>query len=159
MAFDPERVTASLTFDPDTLATLRREWLELLDLAVFGDVRSGKIGAVDRMRKRLLECGEGLRSLTNDRGWIPHPREQIKSSMGASMKLRDTLLGLERAAQSVDSGEDFSHFEKKLLGFRQRLLELIERHEHQWATLLDEQYIDADADENEDDQKNPDKPG
>ena len=146
MAFDPARVSASFDFDRDVLAALRRDWLELLDLAVFGDVRSSKIGAVDRLRKRLLESGESLRSLTNDRGWIPHPREQIKGAMGASVKLRDVLLGLERAAQSVDGGRDFARFEQKLLGFRHALLQLLERHETQWATLLEEQYGDEDED-------------
>jgi hypothetical protein len=144
MAFDPDRVNASFDFDRDKLAALRRDWLSLLDLAVFGDVRSSKIGAVDRLRKRLLESGEGLRSLTNDRSWIPHPRDQIKGGMGASVKLRDVLLGLERAAQSVDGGSDFPNFEKTLLGFRHELLQLIEHHEILWATLLEEQYEDID---------------
>lgn len=147
MAFDPERVSASFDFDRDKLATLRREWLALLDLAVFGNVRSSKIGAIDRLRKRLLESGEGLRSLTNDRSWIPQPRDQIKGAMGASVKLRDTLLSLERAAQSVDGGEDFARFEKALLGFRHELLQLIEHHEALWATLLEEQYSASDEEE------------
>ncbi|OBS10127.1 hypothetical protein [Acidihalobacter prosperus] len=140
MAFDPARVSASFDFDRDTLDGLRRDWLTLLDLSVFGAVKSSKIGAVDRLRRRLLEIGEGLRSLTNDRSWIPHPREQIKGAMGASVKLRDTLLGLERAAQPLDGGDDFPRFEHELLDFRRRLLQLIERHETLWAALLDEQY-------------------
>ena len=142
MVFDPERVRASFAFDNEMLSRLRRDWLELLELSVFGDVKSSKIGAVDRLRRRLLEIGEGLRSLTNDRRWIPQPREQIKSAMGASLKLRDTLLGLERAAQHLDGGKDFSGFEHELLDFRQRLLRLIEHHEKQWAILLEEQYED-----------------
>ena len=147
MAFDPDRVSASFAFDRDKLSVLRREWLALLDLAVFGDIRSSKIGAVDRLRKRLLESGESLRSLTNDRSWIPQPREQIKGAMGASVKLRDVLLGLERAAQSVDSGKDFVHFERTLLDFRRELLQLVEHHEILWATLLEEQYDDTDDEE------------
>jgi hypothetical protein len=149
MAFDPDRVSASFDFDCNHVAALRRDWLALLDLAVFGDVRSSKIGAVDRLRKRLLESGEGLRSLTNDRSWIPQPREQIKGAMGASVKLRDVLLGLERAAQSVNGGDDFARFEKTLLGFRHELLRLVEHHEALWAILLEEQY-DEDTDDEED---------
>jgi hypothetical protein len=149
MAFDPDRVSASFAFDRDKLTALRRDWLALLDLAVFGDIRSSKIGAVDRLRKRLLESGESLRSLTNDRSWIPQPREQIKGAMGASVKLRDVLLGLERAAQAVDNGKDFARFEQALLGFRHELLQLVEHHELLWATLLEEQYDDTD-DEDED---------
>ncbi len=142
MTFDPDRVNASFAFEEGILQTLRQEWIELLDVAVFGDIRANKLGAIDRLRKRLLECGEGLHSLTNDRSWIPHPREQIKSAMGSSVKLRDTLLGLERAAQTLNGGVDFPAFEKKLLHFRHTLLKLIENHENQWASLLDEQYND-----------------
>ncbi|AOU98798.1 hypothetical protein BI364_13225 [Acidihalobacter yilgarnensis] len=151
MSFDPARVSASFAFDPDTFAGLRRDWLTLLDLSVFGEVKSSKIGAIDRLRRRLLEIGEGLRSLTNDRRWIPQPREQIKGAMGASLKLRDTLLGLERAAQVVDGGNDFPHFEHALLDFRQRLLQLIEHHEALWTTLLEEQYDEAANQDDEDD--------
>lgn len=147
MAFDPDRVSASFDFDRDSVAALRRDWLALLDLAVFGDVRSSKLGAVDRLRKRLLESGEGLRSLTNDRSWIPQPREQIKGAMGASVKLRDVLLGLERAAQSVDGGGDFARFEETLLRFRHELLRLVEHHETLWAMLLEEQYGETEDEE------------
>lgn len=150
MAFDPARVRESFDFSADALSSLRSDWLSLLDLAVFGDIRSSKIGAVDRLRKRLLESGEGLRSLINDRSWIPQPREQIKSVMGASIKLRDVLLGLERAAQSLDAGKDFPQFEKALLDFRLRLLQLIEHHETLWANLLEEQYDASEEDEEDD---------
>ena len=149
MPFDKKQVNDSFKFDPATLDTLRKEWLSLLDLTVFGDVKSSKIGAADRLRRRLLEMGEGLRSLTNDRSWIPHPRDQIKGAMGACVKLRDTLLGLERAARFIDNGKDFPHFEHELLNFRQRLLQLLETHEAQWAHLLDEQYEETSEQDND----------
>lgn len=147
MPFNTKQVSDSFKFDPATLDSLRKEWLSLLDLTVFGDVKSSKIGAADRLRRRLLEMGEGLRSLTNDRNWIPHPRDQVKGAMGACVKLRDTLLSLERAARFIDNGKDFSRFERELLDFRQRLLQLMETHEAQWATLLNEQYDEASEQE------------
>lgn len=147
MPLDPARVRATFDFDAETLAGLRRDWLALLDLSVFGEVKSSKIGAVDRLRRRLLEIGEGLRSLINDRSWIPQPREQIKGAMGASVKLRDALLGLERAAQAVDGGADFARFERELLDFRQRLLMLIEKHENAWAALLEALYDENEEEE------------
>lgn len=140
MPFDPERLDASFDFDPDALADLRRRWLALLELSVWGDVKSQKIGAVARLRKRLLEIGENLRSLVNDRSWIPQARERIKGAMAAALNLRDALLNLDRAAQVMSAGADFATFETDLLEFRQRLLVFMERHEHIWAELLESQY-------------------
>ena len=140
MTFDTQKVEASFAFDPDTVAHLRQSWLKLLDTSVWGDVTSTKIGAVARMRKRLLEVGENMRSVTASRDWIPHPREQLKSGLGASVKLRDSLLGLERAAATLEGGEDFKDFEAALLTFRRELLMLLEQHEAWWAELLDSQY-------------------
>jgi hypothetical protein len=70
--------------------------------------------------------------------------------MAASLNLRDALLGLERSAQVLDGGEDFSAFERDLLEFRHRLLLFIEKHEQQWGDLLEEQYdIQEEDDEDE----------
>ncbi len=140
MPFDPERLHAAFDFDPDELTELRRRWLALLELSVWGDIKSQKIGAVPRLRKRLLEIGENLRSLVNDRGWIPQARERIKGAMAAALNLRDALLNLERAAREMSAGADFKTFEAELLEFRQGLLVFVERHEHIWAELLESQY-------------------
>ena len=144
MALDTREVAASFEFDPQRLETLRGQWLRLLDLAVWGDLHCPKMGALGRMRKRFLEIGENLRTFVGDRGWIPQPREQLKSALGASVKLRDSLLSLERAASLVDGGEDFAEFEQTLLAFRQDLMAFIEEQEGRWAELLDSQYADQD---------------
>jgi hypothetical protein len=144
---DKEKVAASFAFDPEQVAALRTRWLELLDLAVWGDLKSARIGAVPRLRKRLLELGEHLRSLVSDRTWIPQPREQVKGAMGASLNLRESLLNLERAAVLLEGGADFPQFEQGLLDFRGRLLTLMERHEALWGDLLESQYREDDAPE------------
>lgn len=140
MPFDKQRVSESFTFDPEQVSDLRQRWLELLDLSVWGDLKSQKIGALPRLRKRLLETGENLRSVVNDRSWIPQVREQIKGAMGACLNLRDALQSLERAAQLIASGDDFSRFEPLILNFRQQLLLFLEKHEHHWGELLESQY-------------------
>lgn len=144
MTFDQKQLAQSFMFDPDAVKRLREAWRELMDLSVWGDLHAGKIGAVARLRKRLLEVGENMRSFVASRDWIPHQREQLKSGLGSSVKLRDSLLSLERAAVSLESGEDFKGFEALLLGFRQELLTLMEKHEAQWAALLDSQYAEEE---------------
>jgi hypothetical protein len=137
---DAERIAESFRFDAGQVAELRARWLALLDLSVWGELKSAKIGAVPRLRKRALELGEKLRSLVGDRGWIPQPREQVKGAMAASLNLRDALLQLERAAVLLEGGADFPRFEADLLVFRQRLLRLMEHHERLWGDLLESQY-------------------
>ncbi len=140
MPFDEQLVRQSFDFDPEPLQDLRRRWIALLELAVWGDLKSQKIGAIPRLRKRLLETGESLRSVVNDRSWIPQVRERIKGAMAASLNLRDALLNLDRAAQAVDGGEDFAHFERDILEFRHNLLAFMEEHEQLWGDLLESQY-------------------
>ncbi len=142
MALDAQQVAVSFQFDPEQVADLHSRWLRLLDLSVWGELKSAQMGVLPRLRKRLLELGENLRSLLSDRTWIPQPREQVKGAMGASLRLRDSLGDLERAAALIEGGADFPQFERGLLEFRQRLLTLMEGHEHVWAGLLDSQYSD-----------------
>lgn len=144
MVFEPEAVERSFTFDPARSDDLRERWISLLDRAVWADLKSSKIGAVPRLRKRLLEVGENLRSFLSDRTWIPHPRERVKGAMAASLNLRDALLNLERAAKLLDGGGDLPAFEPDLLEFRKRLLELMEQHEQQWGDMLEAQYSAED---------------
>lgn len=144
MAFDEHSAAASLEFEDESVSSLHGRWLRLMDLAVWGELKTQKIGAVPRLRKRILEIGEALRSLFGHRDWIPKPRDRIKGALGASMSLRESLLNLERAAKPLDGGEDFPEFEQELLAFRRELLELLERHEPIWAELLDAQDEDED---------------
>lgn len=143
MTLDRRQVSESLTFDPASVAALRQSWLRLMNIGVWGELSSPKIGAMARMRKRLLEVGENLRSLFAPRDWIPQPREQLKSALGSGIKLRDSLMALERAAALVEGGADFPEFEQVLLGFYRDLLALLEQYEARWAGLLDSQYGDA----------------
>lgn len=146
MAFDPKQLERSFSFDPEKVARLRAGWSDLIVAVVWDDLRSGTIGALPRLRKRVLEIGENLRSLLSDRRWIPHERERVKGAMAASLNLRDSLLQTDRAAKLVSDGSDFQRFEARYLEFRQQLLAFIETHEQLWGDLLESLY-DAGNDE------------
>jgi len=139
MTFDQVQFDASFDFDLTIQQQLKADWLQLMALAVWGHLSSKKIGSLARLRKRILEVGENLQSLYADRAWIPHPREQLKSGLGTSVKLRDSLLALEHAAKLIDSGDNFVEFECLLIKFRQALMRVIEYHELRWAQLLESQ--------------------
>lgn len=143
MPFDPQQLEASFAFDPDTTRDLRERWSRLMTDAVWGDLKTGTIGAVPRLRKRLLELGENLRSLLSDRAWIPHERERVKGAMAAALNLRDSLQQTDRAAKLLNGGEDFAAFEADYLAFRQALLTFLEHHEQVWGDLLESLYDDA----------------
>lgn len=143
---DVNEVTAAVTIDPVWSAQLRDHWLNLMALAVMGEVKSTRMGATSRMRKRLLELGEKLRSLIADRAWIPHPREQVKNALGSAYSLKDALLQFERAAQDADGGADYTAFAAAVVALHQCLLTCLPDLENRWAGLLDSQY-----DEDEDD--------
>lgn len=140
MVFDNQEVSSSLRFNEEEIEWLRTEWLELLDIAVFGPLHSGKIGSIERLRKRSLEVGSALRSLSNSRAWIPHPREQIKSAFGASVKLRDAVSAWTRSIEMIDDREAGQLYKERALFFCQRIDELLGQHEAQWSRLLDSQY-------------------
>ncbi|WP_017925183.1 hypothetical protein [Thioalkalivibrio sp. HL-Eb18] len=143
MPFDPQQLEASFAFDPETTRDLRERWSRLITNAVWGDLKTGTIGAVPRLRKRLLELGENLRSLLSDRAWIPHERERVKGAMAAALNLRDSLQQTDRAAKLLNGGEDFAAFEADYLAFRKALLTFLEQHEQVWGDLLESLYDDA----------------
>lgn len=149
MSLSKQDIQQSFAFDEATVDELKTRWLELQNQSVWANIKSSKIGNMPRLRKRILEVGENLRSVLNDRSWIPQPREQIKGAMGAMLNLRDSLLNLERSAKLVDGGNDFKQFEIDLLAFRKLLLEFMEKHEAQWADLLESLYNDSIDDEDE----------
>lgn len=136
---DPDTVKQALVIDTNWEAAARRAWLAAMELAVWGDIRSSRLGATARVRKRVLETGERLKSLVADRAWIPHPREQLKNALGSARNLRDSFSDLERAAGSIDGGGDLEAFRADLEVLR-RAIDEIGPLENNWAHLLDAQY-------------------
>lgn len=136
---NPDQVRQAVSIEPEWSAQARAAWLELMDLAVFGDLRASRLGAMGRLRKRLLEVGEKLRSLGNDRGWIPHPREQLKNALGSALSLKESLELLQASAAEADGGTGRERFQLRLAELR-RLVEELEPKQNAWAALLDSQY-------------------
>jgi hypothetical protein len=132
----PEEVYATVTLDRAWLAEARSAWLTLMELAVFGDVKSSRLGVTTRLRKRALEVGERLRSLGADRAWIPHPREQLKNALASALALRESLAQLEAQAREVDGGEEAQALAsaiRRLAG----LVEALQPLENRWALTLE----------------------
>lgn len=129
-------VTTALALDAAWVAALRAGSVALLELAVWGDVTSSRLGAVARLRKRALELADRLRAVTADRGWIPRPREQLKNALASALAARDALNAVENSVREIDGGRDLVVLKQqldKLASELDRLNELGSR----WATLLD----------------------
>lgn len=141
-AMDSEAVKQALVIDPGWVSAARQAWLVLMELAVWGDVKSSRLGVTTRVRKRVLETGERLKSLGAERDWIPHPRERLKNALASALNLKDSLSELERAAGSLDGGADLVAFIAGL-GKLRDIVEEIAPLENQWAQLLDSQYREA----------------
>ena len=139
---DTDEVKRAVTLDPVWVAEVRRTWLALMELTVWGDVKSSRLGAMSKLRKKVLDVGEKLKSLAADRAWIPHPREQVKNALGSSFNLKDSLLQLERSAQDVDGGSELATFNALLIKLHGLIVQPLAPLENQWATLLNSQYLD-----------------
>jgi len=144
---DKAAVRQAVTLDPAWVAELRVQWTALMEMAVWGEVKSSRMGAATRMRKRLLDVGEKLRSLAADRDWIPDPRAQVKNALGSAFSLKDALLQFERAAQDMDGGNDSARFGAYVVQLHQLVLTRLPELENTWAALLDSQYLDEDTDD------------
>ena len=139
---DIDEVKRAVTLDPVWINEVRRTWLALMELSVWGDVKSSRLGAMSKLRKKVLDVGEKLKSLAADRAWIPHPREQVKNALGSSFNLKDSLLQLERSAQDVDGGSELATFNALLIELHGLIVQPLVPLENQWATLLNSQYQD-----------------
>lgn len=140
--FDAAQVEAALILDPVWVAALQTQWREMIELAVWGDISMTRLGAAPRLRKRLLELGERLKSLSAARTWIPHPREQLKSALAAALGVREALAAVAALLPELAGGADAD----RLRAAHQALAALIEQklpaHENDWAHLLDAQIGD-----------------
>jgi hypothetical protein len=143
---DEHEVEAALALDASWVSALRSGWMRLIELATWGDVRSVRLGATGRVRKRVLEAGERLKSLTAPRDWIPHPRERVKSALAAALNLRESLAALALAAREVDSGADAGAFAAALAGLQREIDAGLGALETRWAELLDSQYRETPGD-------------
>jgi hypothetical protein len=90
----------------------------------------------------LLELGERLKSLVADRGWIPHPRERLKSALAAAAGVRETLSAAENLLAGLAPGPGAERLRDKLEVLRQLVDGTLSARENSWARLLDAQVGD-----------------
>lgn len=115
---------------------VQTDWLTLMQVLVFGDLKSKNVGALPKARKRALELGEKWRSLFAPRDWIPKPREQLKNALGSALALRDALNNFERAAQDIEGGKDFSALSDIIIRMHRLATGPLAERENAWATAL-----------------------
>lgn len=113
------------------------DWVALMKVLVWGDLKAKSVGALPKARKRALEVGEKWRSLFAPRDWIPKPREQLKNALGSALALRDALNNLERAVQEIEGGRDFDALSNIIIGMHRLATGPVAERENAWATALE----------------------
>jgi hypothetical protein len=139
MTLDADAVDRALACDSGWLAALRRDWLALADLAVWGGAQSSRLGALPRLRKRIMELGERFASLGAARGWIPQPRERLKSALATAIAARELLEQCAQALAELDAGAERDALAAALDGLSRRARARLDEHAARWAALLDSQ--------------------
>ena len=123
--------------DPEWMAHVRKRWLRLMEIAVWGDLRSRSPGSAGKVRRRTLEMGEKWRSVFNDRTWIPQVRQRAKNFLGSVLSLRDSLLSLEKAAKDLEGGTDYAEFAQILAEMGQAVTGPLAERENKLAVALE----------------------
>lgn len=144
---DRAAVERALALDAAWFGTLRSCWTRAAELAVFGNVQSARIGALPKLRRRVLELGERLASLGADRAWIPQPRAQLKNALAAGRLVRESIEHVEHALAELDRGAELADLRGQIAALRAVLDPVLGACELRWAQLLDlDRASDADAD-------------
>jgi hypothetical protein len=146
---DAEAILQAVTINQAWRDEMQAEWLAVMELAVWGEVKSSRLGAMNRVRRRVLEVGEKLHSLCASRIWIPHPREQLKNALGSSFSLKDSLAQLIKSTADADGGADGQRFAEQLARLQVAIESQLPALENRWAEWLDTQYVDDIEDEDE----------
>jgi hypothetical protein len=132
---DREEVQAALVLDAAWTEAARRHWTALVALAVLGDLKTQRIGALPRLRRRVLDLGERLRSVLAARDWIPQPRDQLKNALASALSLRESLAQVEAGAADLDGGADLDALRAELAAIGASLA-VLEPRMNAWASLL-----------------------
>lgn len=140
MEFDLVAVQDAVSVSAELRECWRRDWVDLMELAVWGDLRSQQIGLGGKLRKRVLEHGERLRSYVSDRNWIPHPREQIKNALSTSLQLREVIEKVSELMSQFTEGKDLARLQSLWQDFSGRLMADITEREGKLVQLLNQQY-------------------
>jgi len=139
---DTAETDVTLRFSPQWVDGLRAHWQSLMSAAVWGDLETAQLGAASRLRRRLLELGERIRSLVAPRDWIPHRRERVKSALAAALAVRETLSLTEAALTVLKPGPCAEQLKTVFGDLSGLLVDELQKREMVWARLLDSQIED-----------------
>lgn len=132
-----ESEASTKVFDTAEREALRREWLTLVDLAVWGSAESQQLGALPRLRKRVIELGERLAAVDAPRGWIPRPRERLKSALAGVLAARESLAQCAQAIDAIDAGATRQALGAALEHLRRRVEPRMLATAEDWARQLE----------------------
>lgn len=132
---DAAEADAALELDPVWAATLRRHWTALAEIAVFGELATRELGALPRLRRRVLDLGERARAVLAGRAWIPQPRERLKSALASALALREALAQVEAQIAALDGGADLDRLRAASTALGADVAAL-EPRMNAWAALL-----------------------
>ena len=133
---DDRAAEGALALDAGWVDALRRAWLALMDEAVWAEIRGVRPGLTGRVRRRALEVGERLRSLTASRDWIPRPRERLKNALASALNVEEALAATAQDMRELQ-GPDVARLEQALSHLRSVLDERLPGLKARWAALLD----------------------
>jgi hypothetical protein len=133
---DARAADEALLLDAQWIDALREAWLALMEAAVWADIRGARPGLAGRARKRALEAGERLRSLTASRDWIPKPRERLKNALASALSAEEALAAAAQEARELQ-GPDAARLEGALAKLESILGERLPALKARWAALLD----------------------
>lgn len=124
-------------FDDAEREALRGDWLRLIEATVWGDLQTARLGALPRLRKRVLELGERLAAVDAPRSWIPQPRERLKSALATALAARESLAQCARALDDLEPDATRDALRIVLAGIERRCAPRIEAATERWARQLE----------------------
>ncbi len=133
---DARAADEALALDAQWVDAVRRAWLALMEEAVCAEIRGVRPGLTGGVRRRALEVGERLRSLTASRDWIPKPRERLKNALASALAVEQVLAATAQDARELQ-GPDVARPEGALAQLQSVLGEHLPGLKTRWATLLD----------------------
>ena len=132
-----ETEDAMQVFDRVEHDALRRDWLQLIDLSVWGELKAARLGALPRLRRRVAELGERLAAIDAPRDWIPQSRERLKSALATALAARESLLQCAQALDEMGPGAAREALRAALERVEQRCAPRIAVSAERWARQLD----------------------
>jgi hypothetical protein len=132
-----ETEDAMQVFDRAERDALRRDWLRLIDLSVWGELKAARLGALPRLRRRVAELGELLAAIDAPRDWIPQSRERLKSALATALAARDTLAQCAQALDEMEPGAARDALRVALERVEQCCAPRIAASTERWARRLD----------------------